>query len=259
MSTVELIALGHEPAANCGPRCLAGREQASARAAAARGFLIQLVACEAQLAQRSAGWLQELGPRLSPTMAEACERLAWDSKKLCEELVVLAYRLVGRWNWRDRGRHLDVVALLEQPPCRSVAELIELHESHLRSATPWLELAALRPIEQMLAAMVPLAIDLAGLCEGPADAVAETEVGASELEHPELSDAARLFGARSQRADQLERMLAELAGADPERSAIVRAAEEQATATFTKVLAECAHIGRELGSRDVRHRHRFAR
>ena len=184
-------------------------------------------------------------------MAEACERLAWDSKKLCEELVVLTYRLVGRWNWRDRGGHLDVVTLLEQPPCRSVVELIELHESHLRSATPWLELAALRPIEQMLAAMVPLAIDLAGLVG--------TEVGASELEHPELVDAARLFAARSQRADQLERMLVELVAADPERTAIVRAAEEQATATFTKVLAECAHIGRELGSRDLRHRHRFAR
>lgn len=262
MSTVELIdmidmidltALGPVPAANTAPRFLGSAAVVSARAAAARGFLIHLVACEAQLAERNAGWLREVGRQLEadmPDMSQACDQLACETEALREQLVVLAHRLVARWNWLERQNRLDVATLLEQPMSRAVAELVALHEANVSGETPWVELAAQRPIEQMLAAMVPLAIDLAGFGAGFMS-------GASELQHDELADAARLFGAREQRARKLSTLLTNLTAADPDRSALTLVAEEQAVVAFTKVLAECAQIGNTLGNTLSRARRRF--
>ncbi|HLT38033.1 MAG TPA: hypothetical protein VK034_17225, partial [Enhygromyxa sp.] len=181
MSTVELIAVEVEPAANTAPRD-------GARATAARGFLIQLVAREVALLDRGASWLRAAG-RLE-TLSDACERLASHSEVLREQLIVLEHHLVARWNQLDRRGRLDVAALLDQPspPGSPFAELVELHERHVSGPTPWLELAVLRPIEQMLAAMVPLSIDLAGFAH------------ARESDCDELQESARLFGARELRA-----------------------------------------------------------
>jgi hypothetical protein len=245
MSNVVLIdfapELALEPAANSAPRSASGRDAVSTRSA--RGFLIRLVACEAQLAECNAVWLREVGRRLDRDwmMAETCDRLARETEALREQLIVLAQRLVARWNWLERRRQVDASELLREPISRAVAELVELHEGHVSGPTPWAELAALRPIEQMLAGMVPLAIDLAGF---------GFEHGcASELENAELTDAARLFGAREQRASELTTLLDTLTAVDSRRSAIVKVAEEQAIAAFTKVLAECAHLGHQLGHR----------
>lgn len=231
MSTVELIDFSPELAANSAPRPVADLDVVSTRATAARGFLIQLVAREVQLSPLRARWLREVGQQLQPMHGAACERLASETELLHEHLRELVERLVGRWNWLERHRRIDALRLLEQPPSRAVAELIELHEQHLISPTPWLELAALRSIEQMLAVVVPLAIDLAGFARG-------------EVVHAELADAALLFATREQRACSLAELLAELIAAEPERSALVDVAEEQAITSFTKVLAECAQIGR---------------
>jgi hypothetical protein len=231
MSTVELIAVEIEPAANTAPR-VGGRDLV-ARTATARGFLIQLVAREVQLLERGAIWLRAVGHQLgsrdsSATLEHACDRLASQTVDLREQLIVLAHHLVARWNRTEGRRRLDVAALLTQPLTGAVAELVELHERHATGPTPWLELAVLRPIEQMLAGVVPLAIDVAS------------------VDDSDLAAAARLFGAREQRARELARGLAAVLATLTVEPAIVTEVEEQAIATFTKLLAECAKIGPEL-------------
>jgi hypothetical protein len=236
MSNVVPIDSAPELAANSAPRSGAGRDSTRA----ARGFLIQLVACEAQLAEYNAVWLREAGRQFEPALAQVCERLACETEALREQLIELEQRLVARWNWLERGQ-VDAGALLRQPMSKVVAELVELHEAHVHGPTPWAELAALRPIEQMLAAMVPLSIDLAGFAHG------------RESDCDELQEAARLFGARELRARELTGLLDTLTAADPQRATLVREAEEQAIAAFTKVLSECARLGRELdGQRFIR-------
>lgn len=237
MSNVVPIDSAPELAANSAPRFGAGRDSTRA----ARGFLIQLVACEAQLAEYNAVWLREAGRQIEPALAQVCERLACETEALREQLIELEQRLVARWNWVERAHQIDVDALLRQPMTKVVAELVELHEAHVHGPTPWAELAALRPIEQMLAAMVPLSIDLAGFTH------------ARESDCDELQEAARLFGARELRARELTGLLDTLIAADPQRATLVREAEEQAIAAFTKVLSECARQGRELdGPRFIR-------
>lgn len=243
MSTVELIAVEVEPAANTGPRSGARREVV-ARTAAARGFLIQLIAREIQLLDRSATWLAAAGRELGrewgerPELSDGCDRLADQTAVLREQLRVLMHHLVAHWNRSEQrcgrrlhGRRLHVATLLEQPITGAFAELVELHERIVAGPTPWLELAVLRPIEQMLAGVVPLAIDVAAVDDG------------------DLAEAAELFGAREQRARELATLLVNIIAADARRSAAVAELEEQAIATFTKLLAECAKTGRELDGR----------
>ncbi|MFO7563557.1 MAG: hypothetical protein R6X02_13000 [Enhygromyxa sp.] len=233
MSTVHLIASEIEPAANTAPRCNSRRDGV-ARAATARGFLVQLVAREAPLLERGAIWLRSAGRQLAslgPSAAgpaATCERLALETLGLREQLKVLAHHLVARWNRTEGRRRLDVSALLEQPVTGAAAELVSLHEQHAAGPTPWVELAVLRPLEQMLAGVVPLAIDVA------------------VVDDSDLAAAARLFGAREQRARALADALAELVAADPRRAPLVAEAEEQAIAIFTKLLTECAKVGPEL-------------
>jgi hypothetical protein len=233
MSTVELIAFQHERAANAGPRFAPKRDDGVRTAA--RGFLIQLVAREVQLVGHSPAWLRAAGRALASAGVgeQVCEQLATEAVTLREELHVLAHRLVARWNWSSRRRpelssrpghraEIDIAALLAQPSSPAVAELIALHERNVNGPTPWLELAALRPIEQMLAATVPLAIDVA------------------RLDDAELTDAALLFEGREQRARELATLLSRLIAADPRRATSIAIVEEQAVAAFTNVLAECA-------------------
>jgi hypothetical protein len=231
MSTVELIALNGleiEPAANTAPRSGA-RHNIAARTATARGFLIQLVAREVPLLERGASWLRAVGRSLDPAgSAAVCDRLAGESLDLREQLIVLTHHLVARWNRTEGRRRLDVAALLDQPITGAAAELVELGERHAAGPTPWIELAIVRPIEEMLAGMVPLAIDVAA------------------VDDSDLAAAAQLFGAREQRARDLASVLATITAADPRRSAIVAEVEEQAIARFTKLLTECAKIGPEL-------------
>ncbi len=249
MNTVELIGSAYEPAANSAPgpgyRAPWGervwREDLAdnARSATARSFLIQLVVREIQFTERSNTWLRMLAEADEPVRgwAHACRQLADQTRSLRGELAVLLHRLVARRNRLNPRCRVDVIALLAQPLSEVMVEQLELHEVTVAGSTPWLELAALRPIEQMLAGMVPLAIDVAG------------------AGHSDLQEAALLFGGRAARAGVLGSLLANSIAADPRRSEQVHAAEEQAIASFTKVLIECAQIGRELDS----WRHGFVR
>lgn len=247
MNTVELIGTAYEPAANSGP----GWGDASlehARSQVARGFLIQLVAREVQLNDFGATWLQEVATQLSSlaepgsrtdyrTGAEACAVLANETRALRAKLVALAHRLVARRNQISPQRCVDVFALLAQPRSLAFIDVLEMHQQNLAGREPWIELAALRPIEQMLAGVVPLAIEVVGVDDG------------------DLREAAELFGTRTQRASLLSSLLRNLVAVDAGRLASVRAAEDRAIATFTNLLSECAEIGRQLDS----WRHGFVR
>ena len=214
MNTVLSIDTRYEPAANSAPAWTID-ETASTRAAAARGFLIQLVAREIQIADRCAVWLRG---------AAEGERLVEGTRALRSELVVLLHRLVARRNRLNPQRRLDVIAILAQPLSPVMDELFELHES----ATSWLGLACLRPIEQMLATTIPLSIDI------------------TRADDSDLREAAQLFAARQRRADELASLLAEIVAADRDRAALVHAAEDQAIACFAKILSECSEIGQDL-------------
>lgn len=266
MTTVELIGTAYEPAANSAPPGWCDVAVGNLRSHAARGFLIQLVAREIQINESCETWLRTVARQLeslaepgSAGAAAACDRLASQTRALRAELVVLVHRLVGRRNQisgsglgsagfgrtgrlRAVGtpvprRRVDVFALLAQPRSLAMVELLELHQQNLATAEPWIELAALRPVEQMLAGIVPLAIDIAG------------------VDDSDLCAAAELFEARTQRVAVFGSLLASLVAADPRRSASMRAAEERAIAVFTKLLSECAEIGQQLDS----WRHGFVR
>jgi hypothetical protein len=217
-----------EDAANSAPRFVPKRNEGIQ--AAARGFLIELVACEVQLADHGAEWLRAVGR--SAGIGE-CEQLASEAVMLREELRVLVHRLVDRWNWlyARRRPQIDAAALLTRPMSPVVAELVALHERNVNGPTPWVELAALRPIEQMLAVVVPLAVDVAG------------------IDDAELTETALLFEARSQRACELGTLLSNLIAADPRRATSIAIVEEQAVAAFTKVLAECTCLSSRPGYR----------
>jgi hypothetical protein len=238
MSTVELIVFAPEPGfASCSAASRQSAAKLNARAIMIRGFLIHLVAREVQLVERGAAWLRAVALQSEVSeVSEVCERLAAHNDTLREELITLVHRLVARWNWIERHRRLDAVELMAQPMTSAVAALVDLHETNVHGSTPWVELAAVRASEQMLASVVPLAIDIAGIAK-------------PELAHAELLDASRLFGAREQRAGELTTVLADLVAADPQRSALVEIAEERAIAAFNQVLAECAKIGPELDRR----------
>ncbi len=244
MNTVELLDSAYEPAANSSPDWARRRACASARTAAARGLLIQLVAREIQLAERSDAWLRAIAGQLataaepgSERRAAACEQLADATQDLRAELVVLLHRLVARRNRLNPQRRVDVIAILSQPLSPTMIELIDLHERNVALAEPLVELASLRAIEQLLAAMVPLSVELTG------------------AEDSDLDEALRQFASRSTRAAALGELIANLTAAKPEREALARAAEDRAIACFTELLVECGEVGRELDS----WRHGFVR
>jgi hypothetical protein len=218
MTPIELITTSHEPAARSRTVKAAGRE------AAARGFLIQLVAREIQTSEHVAGWLTTIAETADPRVAQACTQLAAQTWTLREQLIELEHRLVARWNQIPGRRPISAHALASQGPSPAMRELIAFHTALVSGPKPWLELAALRPLEQMLAGAVPLALDVAG------------------IDDVEFTDAAQLFAAREQRASTLDSLLVHFADFADELAEV----EEQAVAAFSQLLAECAAIGREL-------------
>jgi hypothetical protein len=225
MNTVERTALAREL-----PAALPA--QVGLRVARTRGFLLQILAREILIRDRSADWLCAAAERLAwgederkQRLAGDCVRLAAETLAVQAELVRFARRLVDLWNRGTPERRVDLVALLAESPSEAMIELFELLDEQARSERPWAVLALVRPVEQMLATVVPLAID-AGIAQ------------------EELRVAAELYTGHARRAEELAQMLATLDLV--ETSETLAVVEDQASRAFSKLLVECAEIGQAL-------------
>ena len=198
----------------------------------ARAFLIQLVSREIHLGHRQAAWLRVAGRQLARAgqaeLAGECVRLAAESWKQREQLVVLLHRLVARWN-RGVRRRVEPLDLTEQPPTKSMRAYIDLNEQVVAGATPTAVVAGLAGVERLLCSVVPFALELAD-CEGQGD----------------VGEALCLYQEREDRAAALEELAAALVAAKPSRRPEFEASAAEAIASFTTVNRESAELGHQL-------------
>lgn len=206
--------------------------QVGLRVARTRGFLLQVLAREILVRDRVADWMCNAAERLAwgddpskQRMAGDCVRLAAETLAVQAELVRFARRLVDNWNRNTPDRRVDLVALLAEPPTQAMVEVNALLDAQVRDGRAWAVLAFARPLEQMLAAVVPLAID-AGIPE------------------EELRSAAELYNGHARRAEEIGELLARLASV--ETAETLSAVEHQASQAFSQLLLECAEIGQAL-------------
>jgi hypothetical protein len=241
MSNVESSALQPHTTAPGSVAASAVRGSVTSKARLARAFLIHLVSREIQLSGHVAGWLRATAQRLpdqpdqpdQPFMGLSadCVRLATETWELREQLIALAHRLVARRNRGLSHRRINVMQLLEQPPSAGMRSFIELNQDIVGNAAPGVELAVVSAIEQLLAGVVPLAIDLAGFDDAASD---------------DLAEVADVYAARFARVEALRQLTAALLAAAPELGQALRDASDRAVDSYTEIIRESAELAHHL-------------
>jgi hypothetical protein len=239
MSNVESSALQPQTTAPGSVAASAVRGSVTSKARLARAFLIHLVSREIQLSGQVAGWLRATAQRLPDQQFAAlsadCVRLATETWELREQLIVLAHRLVARRNRGLSHGRTNVMQLLEQPPSAGMRAFIEFNEDIVGNAAPGVELAVVSAIEQLLAGVVPLAIDLAGFDDAASD---------------DLAEVAEVYAARFARVEALRQLTAALLAAapesDPQLGVALRDAGDRAVESYTEIIRESAELAYDL-------------